>query len=255
MWIEELTPEQEALIPSFRDKWIEIAFSIEPIDRGKVGDAVKRLYKLIKIQEPNIYFSRSPDDALNMFIRQIQLPSQELNHSLPWESLRQQITEIYGNPLSMELRYELLQTLYNRINQQVKDELMSQIDEDLYDRRAGDIFIGIFKFEPMHLLSQQLYSNLINQMRKKLSIFKFLPDYFIQREYWIEETKCLDFFISALHCDIEPERWEVLNSILTECGWIYPFDKACFICDRPTEINFNPVRLKVDKKIIVKFSD
>lgn len=33
--IDKLTPEQEVLIPSYRDKWQKIAFSPEPIDRFK----------------------------------------------------------------------------------------------------------------------------------------------------------------------------------------------------------------------------
>jgi hypothetical protein len=42
--IEKLTPEQEALIPVYREKWRKIAFSIEPIDRQKAAEAVKAAY-------------------------------------------------------------------------------------------------------------------------------------------------------------------------------------------------------------------
>ncbi|MFN6512933.1 MAG: hypothetical protein RMY29_000355 [Nostoc sp. CreGUA01] len=39
--IEKLTPEQEALIPVYREKWRAIALSTERIDREKAAEAVK----------------------------------------------------------------------------------------------------------------------------------------------------------------------------------------------------------------------
>ena len=60
MWIEKLTAEQEALIPIYRDKWIEIAFSTQLLNRSKASEIVNRLYYLMGFEEPNIHFVRSP---------------------------------------------------------------------------------------------------------------------------------------------------------------------------------------------------
>ena len=255
MWIEELTGEQEALIPIYRDKWIEIAFSTQPLNRSKASEIANRLYYLMGFEEPNIHFVRSPYEALNVFISHIDLPSQEQNTSLSWKYLTEQITEIHGYPLYQDFRNKLWATLYAQIEKQVKDDLLSQIDEQLQDRRAGEIFVGIFKYEPMHFISMQLSSHLTNQISKKFNVLKFLPEYFILREYEIAASKCLDFCISVLHCDIEPDIWEVFKSVLKEFGWIYPFEKICFICDRPIEIYFDPVSFHTEKKIAIKFSD
>lgn len=54
--IEKLTPEQEALIPVYREKWRKIAFSTERIDREKVTESVKAAYALIGISTPKIIF-------------------------------------------------------------------------------------------------------------------------------------------------------------------------------------------------------
>ncbi|MBD1890873.1 DUF6745 domain-containing protein [Coleofasciculus sp. FACHB-SPT9] len=58
--IEKLTPEQEALIPVYREKWRDIAYSTEPIDREKAAKAVKAVYILIELSEPEILFYDSP---------------------------------------------------------------------------------------------------------------------------------------------------------------------------------------------------
>jgi hypothetical protein len=54
--IEKLTPEQEALIPFYREKWRAIALSTEPIDRQKATEAVKAAYTVIGKSEPVIIF-------------------------------------------------------------------------------------------------------------------------------------------------------------------------------------------------------
>lgn len=54
--IEKLTPEQEALIPFYREKWCQIMYSTEPIDREKAADAVKEAYLTIDEKEPKIIF-------------------------------------------------------------------------------------------------------------------------------------------------------------------------------------------------------
>jgi hypothetical protein len=49
--IDKLTPEQEALIPVYRDKWRAIALSTERIDRQKTQAIVKSAYRLVRQKE------------------------------------------------------------------------------------------------------------------------------------------------------------------------------------------------------------
>ena len=61
--IEKLTPEQEALIPVYRDKWRKIAYSTEPIDKQKAAEAVRNAYAGIGEQVSEILFFVSHDIA------------------------------------------------------------------------------------------------------------------------------------------------------------------------------------------------
>ncbi|MEH2394727.1 MAG: hypothetical protein V7K21_24735 [Nostoc sp.] len=54
--IENLTPEQEALIPVYREKWRAIALSTERIARAKVTEVVKAAYVFVGLSEPEILF-------------------------------------------------------------------------------------------------------------------------------------------------------------------------------------------------------
>ncbi|MBN3882532.1 MAG: hypothetical protein V7K64_14980 [Nostoc sp.] len=67
--IEKLTPEQEALIPVYREKWRAIALSTERIDREKAAEAVKVAYTAFGFEEPDIIFCDSPYAGLKIVIQ------------------------------------------------------------------------------------------------------------------------------------------------------------------------------------------
>lgn len=43
----------------------------------------------------------------------------------------------------------------------------------------------------------------------------------------------LDFCFEVLNCDYDAEAWGQLRSLSTHCGLLLPFEKACFVFDRP----------------------
>ncbi|MBD1931736.1 MULTISPECIES: hypothetical protein [Cyanophyceae] len=63
--LKSLTPEQEALIPVIREKWIAIVFSKGLINRSKAKEAVQFAYSAIGKKDPEIIFFDSPYAALN----------------------------------------------------------------------------------------------------------------------------------------------------------------------------------------------
>lgn len=65
--ITQLTPEQEALLPVYREKWRQIALSTERIDRQKAAETVKAAYRLMGKDEPEIIFFDSPYAAAKSF--------------------------------------------------------------------------------------------------------------------------------------------------------------------------------------------
>ena len=62
--LEFFTPEQKSSIPSYKQKWLEIALSTEPINQEKASAAVKAAYNSVGKRKPKIEFCSSPQDAL-----------------------------------------------------------------------------------------------------------------------------------------------------------------------------------------------
>ena len=48
--IEKLTPQQEALLPVYRDRWLAIGNSTEPIDLAATTKAARYFYAMAKIE-------------------------------------------------------------------------------------------------------------------------------------------------------------------------------------------------------------
>ena len=58
--IDKLTPEQEAQLPNYRDKWISIGRDTSPSDRPRAEAAIKSIYKQERLKEPVIIWCQSP---------------------------------------------------------------------------------------------------------------------------------------------------------------------------------------------------
>lgn len=111
----ELTPQQEALIIEFWERWQSIALSTEPIDHQKAIEAVKAAYNLIDTEAPEIIFFDSPYSAITSEIWR-QLKRQEdksnivlqLEHKLIEEPkvpvIRNLVKEELLDPFGLEIR-------------------------------------------------------------------------------------------------------------------------------------------------------
>ena len=68
--IESLTPEQEAQLDVYRDKWIKIGLSTERVDREVAMESVRKLYECGGLPMPkNVEFAGGPDEARDILRR------------------------------------------------------------------------------------------------------------------------------------------------------------------------------------------
>lgn len=66
----------------------------------------------------------------------------------------------------------------------------------------------------------------------------------------------LDFCISVLNCVHDPKTWELFQSLVSECGWIFPFDKACVVCNRPIKLCLDSQEhLHAEGSTAIQFAD
>jgi hypothetical protein len=228
--IEKLTPEQKALIPVYREKWRKIALSTEPIDKEKAAEAVKNAYEMIGEEEPKIIFCDSPYSVFSYW------------ENIPiggWETrMGEQIESGLGSGLKdrmwCDLWYE--SNLYIQVKSILQDqeyqELMSYLE------------MGINKILESQLETQFEYRDY------------YAAEPLVLPEDWTGLASLYEFCVSALSYQADIEKWKIYQQLVKHSGWIFTFEKICFVCDRPRILSFdNQYSLHAEGAPAIQFAD
>lgn len=101
--------------------------------------------------------------------------------------------------------------------------------EKYFQRRAKD-----FGFDDaiitMHL-DEQLFTlgSHNNQAQRLWGVYGF-P---IQTEIWAYYACWLDLCTSVFDFIQLGDKWDALQEVVKQCGWLYPLEEFCIVCDRP----------------------
>ncbi|MEG4939675.1 DUF6745 domain-containing protein [Microcoleus sp. F4-D5] len=230
-----ITPEQTALIPTYREKWRLIGLSIKPIDRPQATAAIHTAYNIIGFPEPEIIFCDSPYTALQAVEPLIE---GDLGSELGREILNKIHTRLYN-----QLRYKLGMELQNQVYSQLYDPLFYQWIGQLHDRIKDELlnrFIGELDSGCDSILNRQFFYN----------------NNCIVSEFSACHGSWVDFCISVLKLEIDRSLYSAFQSLVENCGWIYPFEKMCFVCDRPIQLHFDSeYLLHAEGQPAVEFAD
>ncbi|MBD2183151.1 hypothetical protein H6S82_14790 [Planktothrix sp. FACHB-1355] len=215
--IEKLTPEQEALIPVYGEKWRNIVFSTDPIDRSTAKEAIKKAYVMIGRKEPEVLFFDSTYTQHQKWEEFIDLLSIEF---LEFHEIMREIEN--------QLWEKLIRQLSHEINSYIIDELQEKFF-NILDNQIG----------------RELANNLPNL------------GYCIIPEDWAPEASYVDFCLSVLNlnCSYKSE-WLLFQEINKNCGIIFPYEELVMVCDRPRILSFdNQHRLHAEGAPAIQFAD
>ncbi len=214
--INSLTPEQAALIVVYREKWMRIAFSTEPIDKQKAARTVTEAYSLIGKKKPNIIFVDSPYAVYKKY--------EELTKRCSLDRL-------------LILAYLLQSEIWNKLVPQLCEELTSKITKQVKS--------GLKEKLKYPIGTQEFLENV------GLCIYYITPKEFVDCCNLIDF--CID--VLNLSYSYETE-WILLQSIVKSCGIIYAYEEIAIICDRPRILSFdNQNRLHAEGSPAIQYAD
>ena len=222
--IEKLTPEQEALIPVYRQKWRAIALSTERIDREKAAEVVKAAYVFVGLSEPEILFFDSPYAAWAAI-------NGDLESKLEYKLYQGLWKLIFG-----------LREIYQQLHIEIINKLSAEFSSDAHILlRQDSLYLGI---------------PLINELDDTEQDVASLIDCCISPTKILLNGIDKDFCISVLNCTHNSRKWNLFQAIIKDCGWIFTFENICIVCDRPLHLRFdNQNRLHAEGEPAIEFTD
>ncbi len=226
--ISKLTPEQEALIPIYREKWTKIALSTERIDKNKAREAVKEAYAHIGEKEPEILFFKSPIEILEELQR--------------WKR-----KNILFKPINKIWKF--LINLHDNIITELEDKFGEYIDDEIYLQLS----------EPINLCCEQIWGAISSTFTKDLfSLFYDLGNDCKFNDETIHAS-FLDYYLNVLNIsisDINKSQWKIYQSLVLYCGWIIFGKSVCLVSERPLTLFLdNENLLHAEDKPAIEYAD
>jgi len=211
--VKKLTPEQAALIPVYRQKWRARSLSTGPINRSHALEMIKVGACAIGLKAPEIIFVDRPYEAADTILSRFDNPSSELRSQFETK-LRSQLEKKLRSYLRSQLESELQNQLPTKLEQRIYTQLKTQLWEPERNYLAGEI---ASQLPPEQVIDEGSGDIHWQTLGKQFSNC-------IQPKLWAAYGSLLDFCISVLNLPHSYARnWIVFQSIVRDCGLIYPF--------------------------------
>lgn len=220
--LDNIDLESAFLLPRYINKWRDLALSTQPINLVEAKTAVENAYVEIGKEKPSVLFFPSPFSALPVLI-DIQLSGQfgqllDSLNDLYFESYFQEMFKVHhymkdrDRVISKHVGWELIRRNLNQVyNHLLRRKISSQFQVDQTGVKPQ-----------LRLLRQELFplNCYGNYCSGKI-------------ELW---SGAVDFCINVLGCG-DSRQWQLIESLIQACGWIFPLDGLALVCARPTRLS------------------
>ncbi|HEY9848454.1 MAG TPA: hypothetical protein V6D28_03275 [Leptolyngbyaceae cyanobacterium] len=210
--IAQLNPEQEALMPVYWKKWKDLAICTDAIDKDKAAEAVKNVYPIINLKQPEIFFFDSPYAAIQELIRLLDS------------------AKLLGKGISMKFHRQLFSHICSGLENQLDKKIWIRLHHQPCFP-LGNVQI-ILRDELEESLTEEQF-NALNSHVNNLQIPMF----------WAVMGFIADYCISVLNCHCDRQKWKALQLLIKDCGLFFPYESLCLICDRPRILSFDEHKL------------
>lgn len=244
--ITEISEEQEAMLPEYREKWRSFAISTEPIDEEKVKSVIKAAYSVSDFSEPEILFYESPFAAI-----------QEM---LAIDDYKGYLGKDTHSKFSKRVKEHLLKVANNQFNKIIFAKLINKVhypDFPHYWTEENQI-VQYFPSKSCidSCIDSQLIDDFDNYEEEQAYFFQSLKSNLTRTAGWAISGCILDFCISVLKVEHDKKKWQVFQDLIQHCGFIFQFENVCICCNRPYKLSFdNNNSLHGEREPAIQFRD
>jgi hypothetical protein len=214
--IQSLTPEQEAAMPEYVNKWTSIGLSTEPTDEEKGTAAIVKMYEMGGYEAPKVHWFDSPVEPVSRLAR------------LCNEAFCQAKSQVYGR-----IHTKVRSRIHDQVSERVFDQVVRHVEDPVYFRVAYNIID--------HMRGQmvvQAFNQTIGQLKNQMSSHELNQIVDLNRYGWYwglpgglgtaHICAIYDFFANAMHLDIDFEKLAGLIGVAKEASIVYTFRDYAF---------------------------
>ncbi|MBD2463952.1 hypothetical protein H6G89_23400 [Oscillatoria sp. FACHB-1407] len=240
--ITQITDQQDELIPLYMEKWRGICLSTQRIDYSMAIEAVGLAYMALRKPMPEIRFFESPFAVLLQFFGPRFLRQHLLyQRSLSEPERHNPLKDLLGKSLKKALEQQFENNLINQIQVQIDPALWGQLKTELYIELGFRLWSHIDDE-----MTNQLFRLRTTSFRSVVKAIRRMQPQSTYPAAWTVHSGLLDFCISVLRCRHDVELWNVHRLLVKECGWLFPFEHFCLVCDRPSHLFYTNDRTNSD---------
>lgn len=220
--VEKLTPEQEAAIAPFVQRWVDRLDKGAPLDRDAATTGIKWLYNLCGLKEPQIVFVASPFGC--------QVARSILEQA---NKVVSQVGAQVGSQVGDQVRSQVGSQVRSQVGDQVLSQVLSQV-------------------------RSQVWSQVWSQVRSQVGLENFEPycyyGSFSQDAPWVAYIR---FFQEQNICNIQHDKFEAFAKLIESNLYdAIQLDGLCICCEMPIEIHRDSTgRLHSTGGMAIKWSD
>ena len=214
-----------------------LTLSTRPIDGQKATEAIKVVYAAIGLEEPEVIICSSPRDVCPQIFKRLKR-----EHS-------QNCSDEYSNRLGENLNQIWISSPI--------EEFATWVWEYKFDRRTNESVADstlrseMYKVVEEYARSEQTIGNVFS---KDLYYLKYPQT----STTLFEKIYLTELYISSgVNLSQKAQEIHHYQKLLFEhCGWIFPFEKICAVCDRPRHLGFDSQnRLHAEGEPAIEFAD
>jgi hypothetical protein len=207
--IKKIGKEQEAEIPSYIRKWVDLA-SVK-IDREKGLSVAKKVFEKDKSL---IIYTESLDNTVALIKFCLEVTGKKIGQ------LDSQLNSQLYSQLDSQLRSQLDSQLYSQLNSQLNSQLYSQLDSQLYSQLDSQ-------------LNSQLRSQLDSQLRSQLDSQLPNTNYnFYIAYYWQLWAGYYDYG-KSIGVEFDLDKLQEFYDIILNMPICIFVGNIVFICEKP----------------------
>jgi internalin A len=215
-----------------------LTLSTTPIDAKKATETVKNIYVAIGHKAPQVIVCSSPAVADLNFLKQLKIDCMSQNQISP---------KATGNlGWGKSLLKELFQSVDVGLSRMFWKALCHQIilEPDTDRTLVSELQELAINYPESRKSESRLYSNYLQPLTPTALV---------------KEIHLTEFLISKLGITLDQKAQELIRckqQLFEECGWIFPFENICLVCDRPLHIRFDSANeLHAEGEPAIAFAD